>query len=441
MGMYMDKNIIKRGLYSVLVCLLIFPFKFTHAVPFGDTQAFNGHQYYLWPQRGLTWAQAQPIAARQTVELPDGRILKGHLLTVNSQAEQDFISNTYLTQNWLKIWLGGFEYSNADEPAGFWAWLTGEEMGHIHNDWSYTFLQYPEPSNNPNNPINSDEDVLKILINLGSGTPPGTGNDRWHDFHHDNDEGTNTGLTVIEFDEFGDNFICFNLPPKVPVLSGRGWRTSDTLQEGWETVAFDDSSWPQARAPYPNPNPPTNLLPGTTAQHMWHDPNNDYDGKDGPDTAYFRYQFKYNPAPGNPAAQAVAKITVDDDYWFYVNGNLVFVNNDGGNADQVDVVDFSPYIQAGTNVLAIKAVDSFGIWERVLFDATISTGPLDAPLVGDLNGDCCVDRGDFNLIISEIRSPTPNESVYDLNNDGVVNIADARFLVTRFTNPRGAACY
>lgn len=59
---------------------------------------------------------------------------------------------------------------------------------------------------------------------------------------------------------------------------------------------------------------------------------------------------------------------------------------------------------------------------------------------GDVNEDGCVDRMDYSIIISDIRSPEPHNLTYDLNEDGIVNIADARYLVTLFTNLRGAAC-
>lgn len=61
-------------------------------------------------------------------------------------------------------------------------------------------------------------------------------------------------------------------------------------------------------------------------------------------------------------------------------------------------------------------------------------------IIGDLNGDNCVDRTDYSIIIGEIRSPAPHDPLYDLNQDGIVNISDARYLVTQFTNPRGTAC-
>jgi hypothetical protein len=59
--------------------------------------------------------------------------------------------------------------------------------------------------------------------------------------------------------------------------------------------------------------------------------------------------------------------------------------------------------------------------------------------VGDLNGDCCVDLTDLNLLLAKIRARS-TDLTYDLNGDGKVDIADARFLVLHFTNPGGTSC-
>lgn len=61
-------------------------------------------------------------------------------------------------------------------------------------------------------------------------------------------------------------------------------------------------------------------------------------------------------------------------------------------------------------------------------------------LKGDFNGDNCVDRGDYDIIMADIRGPAPHDMQFDLNQDGAVNRADARTMVGLFTNPRGAAC-
>ena len=245
-----------------------------------------------------------------------------------------------------------------------------------------------------------------------------------------------SGFIVGEGTVDGEKASFLLRPTDIRIVSGDGWRSSEFAADGWNDRNFD-LDWPQARAPYPNPNPPTNLIPDTTAQHMWHDPEGISDGQSGVSPAYFRYKFHYHYASADLMPDAVAQISVDDDYEFYVNGQLVFVNDDMGNADKVDSVDFTAYLVEGENILAIKAVDTLDHYERVLFDAQIKMSHL---LEGDLNGDACTDLEDYYLMRTELRSPPPHDPRYDLNKDGVVNIADARYLVTKFTNPRGAAC-
>ena len=247
-----------------------------------------------------------------------------------------------------------------------------------------------------------------------------------------------SGFIVGEGTVDGEKASFLLRPTDIHIVSGDGgWRSWPIEQHGWNDRNFSfEPFWPLARAPYPNPNQPTDLIPGTDAQHMWHDPKGISDGTMGVSPAYFRYKFHYHFASADLTLDAVAQIAVDDDYEFYVNGQLVFVNDDGF-AGPVDSVDFAAYLVEGENVLAIKAVDSAGNYESVLFDAQITMSHL---LEGDLNGDACTDRDDLSLMLTEVRSPTPRDTRYDLNKDGLVNIADARYLVTKFTNPRGVAC-
>ena len=65
----------------------------------------------------------------------------GHLATITSQKEQDFIWNLFKKE---RYYLGGYQTSKADESDGNWAWVTGEE-------WSYTNWNNGEPSNNSGN--------------------------------------------------------------------------------------------------------------------------------------------------------------------------------------------------------------------------------------------------------------------------------------------------
>jgi len=187
---------------------------------------------------------------------------------------------------------------------------------------------------------------------------------------------------VIEFDETGDNYINFTGLPAI--VSGSHWLSygiysgsSGFPPAGWETVNFDDSAWAEARAPYPSPTQPSSLIPGSNAEHMWHDPAHSSDGTNGSVQALFRKTFYLNLTGESRPYVGKAKISVDDDYDLYVNGDLVFQNHDNGNADVVDVVDLTPNLQNGKNVIAIHAVDGGWdnprdrIYERVLFDAKI----------------------------------------------------------------------
>jgi hypothetical protein len=86
-----------------------------------------------------TWAMAKAAADALTY-----KGLHGHLATITSQAENDFIVNNLggfalLRQHWL----GGYQDTTAPdyvEPAGGWRWVTGEP-------WQYTSWHPGEPNN------------------------------------------------------------------------------------------------------------------------------------------------------------------------------------------------------------------------------------------------------------------------------------------------------
>jgi hypothetical protein len=62
-----------------------------------------------------------------------------------------------------------------------------------------------------------------------------------------------------------------------------------------------------------------------------------------------------------------------------------------------------------------------------------------AGVPGDLNADCCADLDDLDVLMERIRARSTDLD-YDLNGDGSVNIADARWLALQFTNPGGVSC-
>lgn len=227
------------------------------------------------------------------------------------------------------------------------------------------------------------------------------------------------------------------------VLSDNTWKSYDSLQPGWETPGFDDSGWRNAYAPYPQPAPwtPQVWIPGTNAVFMWDYPAyppQEPDGFDGPDEAWFRKTFNL-PYDPSYIANAYVTIGVDDDFDFYVNGTKVFSDWDGQVWSAPFTFNIKPYLVEGENVFALYGKDSFGIAEWALVDATIEIEGIEC-IEGDLNCDGCVDWTDLSIILADIRGPEPHDPSYDLNSDGAVNIADARYLVTLFTNPRGVAC-
>ena len=111
----------------------------------------------------------------------------------------------------------------------------------------------------------------------------------------------------------------------------------------------------------------------------------------------------------------------------YQSNEYVDDDGDGFSENQGDCNDAAADIYPGADEICGDGIDQ---------DCDGIDPACPAP--GDLNGDGCVDRSDYYIIIGDIRNPAVNDPAHDLNGDGVVNIADARYLVTLFTNPRGA---
>jgi hypothetical protein len=107
----------------------------------------NGHTYYLLAQDTWTASEAEAVA------------LGGHLATVRSQAEEDWIFGTFATYGGVfRNLLIGLTSGSADgkDPANFY-WVSGESSA--YRNWNG-----PEPSDSvehyseiigPNNPLGS----------------------------------------------------------------------------------------------------------------------------------------------------------------------------------------------------------------------------------------------------------------------------------------------
>ena len=93
--------------------------------------AGNGHWYEAVPTASYTWAQADQAARAMTwMGIP------GHIATITSQEEGDFIAS------WISaggFWLAGYQDPTNSAPADNWHWQTSEP-------WSYTKWHGIEPN-------------------------------------------------------------------------------------------------------------------------------------------------------------------------------------------------------------------------------------------------------------------------------------------------------
>lgn len=95
----------------------------------------NGH-YYEYVPLTMSWDEAIADAESRNV-----MGVAGHLATVTSAAEQQFIFTNFVGPNpGSTPWLGGFQEPGAPEPDGGWRWITGEPF-------AYTAWGSTEPNN------------------------------------------------------------------------------------------------------------------------------------------------------------------------------------------------------------------------------------------------------------------------------------------------------
>jgi hypothetical protein len=155
----------------------------------------TGH-YYVVVTTPLPWAQARDAAAALSYNGAPG-----HLATVNSVAENLWITQS-LPGAFAGLWIGGFQSSKANEPAGNWRWVTPEPW---HPLWVLA-----EPNN-----VGGVEDCLRF--DHGSGFPQGFG---WNDY----DCQASLGY-VVEFEQLCDYGIYSTnqtqIRDRVIVLGGK----------------------------------------------------------------------------------------------------------------------------------------------------------------------------------------------------------------------------
>lgn len=141
------------GLFTLVIAGM------ANAVPmqWSSSVGGNDHWYDAIASQSL-WEDAK-IATEQ---------IGGYLATMTSADENQFIVDTFLQSNIAArhYWLGGYQLNNNSEPAGNWAWVTGEQ-------WNYTNWTSLEPNN-----IGGDEDYLQFYMRDGKVGA-------WNDLHVD----------------------------------------------------------------------------------------------------------------------------------------------------------------------------------------------------------------------------------------------------------------
>lgn len=99
----------------------------------------SGHYYReYWLNGPVLWEDALALANEMNFE-QNGIMYQGHLLTINSQDEQNFINSTFMGYG-KQYWLG---VCRDESDPDNWQWVTGE-------DWDYTNWATGEPGNKSN---------------------------------------------------------------------------------------------------------------------------------------------------------------------------------------------------------------------------------------------------------------------------------------------------
>lgn len=128
------------------------------------------------------------------------------------------------------------------------------------------------------------------------------------------------------------------------VQSGSDWKVSATELTGWETMGFSDSTWAYVSSPSPHSTATEYFT--EKAPTMW---STTY-----ANTIWLRKTFTMRDSIS--VDSAFIKVLVDDDHDLYINGNLIYTDNNGYANEMV--TDITAYLRPGQeNLIAIKALD------------------------------------------------------------------------------------
>ena len=165
-----------RGMALLLIALFLVPLHGFSVVSSAsdEAQVFEGHRYQVFDE-SMTWTEAKAYCEE----------LGGHLATVTSQEENDFIAGLIADGTKNLYWLGGYKESGQEDV---WRWVTGEA-------WNYANWDVGEP-----NDLGGGESYVEMIrIADSSARTP----EKWNDIKNNSSNGfyavKNKGL-VCEWD-------------------------------------------------------------------------------------------------------------------------------------------------------------------------------------------------------------------------------------------------
>ena len=173
----------------------------TVSVAEDDKYYYNGHSYKLF-DTSMDWNSAQQYCQG----------LGGHLVTINSADEQQFVSTIASKSSKKNVWLGGYK-----NDEGSFAWITGEKAQ--FSNWS---------AGEPSNYDNTENAVMMYTysngaVNLGE----------WNDI-------ASTGGTVSGFKLEDIGFICeWETAPQTSTTEATGYKLDEN-----GNIVTDDNGQP-----------------------------------------------------------------------------------------------------------------------------------------------------------------------------------------------------
>lgn len=147
----------KQNLRLLLACFFVtVGYKSTNLFATPIFNPANGH-YYEALRIGAPWTYARDDAASRSY-----LGLSGHLVTITSASENEFVYGTVYPTAFTAstsgtrlewVWLGGFQLPGSIEPANGWSWVTGEAFD--YSNWNLG-----QPSDTGGNPNAEHQDLL-----------------------------------------------------------------------------------------------------------------------------------------------------------------------------------------------------------------------------------------------------------------------------------------